>query len=334
MGPVTTLVWFCLIAAFCVGLGLGWWLFADTAATAPATSATVARARLDADPTHTLQLADLRADLDAARQRVVARESELATARAAHSELQSRLVAERQAAEQLRDAHSVVRKELSTLKTTHAALQEAHSTLTADHRALRESHRALREERDREPARASTPTAPPRPVQPPRADVSTADAPTAEPEEARTAPVAPRPSPLSSAHPIVLFGALTPVPLTPTARSIPWEVTVRPPPDAPPLHHIEVVLRYDLEDEGISINGRRRGPVHVARDASATHARPLQVPVSVSTGLHSDRPEAARPPAVPGQHQVVVEVRYRPGSPTADEQAARFRALVTVAPND
>ncbi|HCH65751.1 MAG TPA: hypothetical protein DFR83_23305, partial [Deltaproteobacteria bacterium] len=130
-----------------------------------------------------------------------------------------------------------------------------------------------------------------------------------------------------------LFGPLGGVPLTTSARSIPWELTVRlrDVDDSPArLSDIQVTLRFDLEDEGLAINGRRRGPLTLSQGASLTAGRPLHIQVSLSTGVHSDTPEADRPPAVPGKHRVIIAIQYRFDRSPDPPSTVRFSAHIPV----
>jgi len=141
-----------------------------------------------------------------------------------------------------------------------------------------------------------------------------------------------RPAPKSKGPVEVLFGPLSSVPVTPNTRSIPFELTARVKPDAPRETQIEglhVYLRFDLEDEGVAINGRRRGPLTLYKGSALSRSRPIIVQLGVSTGFHSDTPEADRPPAVPGSHRIIIMVEYRVAG-EAQQTSARFAAAIPV----
>ena len=309
-------IWLYLVAAFGVGVGLGWWLFAGTAPPRDG-SASQARDRArtpDPEPAsdHTAAIEALQASLAAAR-------TELDVARtAADTAEQARALATREA--------EAGRGRLDTLQAHLDQTREARDTLKDEVERARRAIEQLERASEEPPPTASlsfsapsepedAPSSPLAPVvvTPPRVEVSSA----------------PRPrGPID-----VLFGPLGGVPLTTSARSIPWELTVRlrEGEDAPDrLSDVQVTLRFDLEDEGIAVNGRRRGPLTLSRGGSVTPSRPLHVQVSLSTGYHSDTPESDRPPAIPGEHRVVIVIQYLTDSTRSAPQSARFAARIPV----
>jgi hypothetical protein len=346
-------LWLYLFAAFAVGMGLGWWLFAGSAPAGRSeeSSAAVARQRAAPpppppdDPTaETPELTELQAALEAAR-------TELESARAAASAAQH----QRAAAEREVEAGRV---RMATLQANLDRTRESRDTLRDEFDRARRTILQMEEAADTQRPNEALAFPPSRPstkvprAEPPPDELTEVDdgkppmppPPSEEPSLSTISLVPPpriEPPPPPAVRPRgpveVLFGPLAGVPLTTSARSIPWELTVRlnEAPDGPSrISDVQVRLRYDLEDEGVAVNGRRRGPLTLSRGASITPARPLHIQVSLSTGYHSDTPDADRPPAVPGEHRVVIIVQYQTDRSRTDPTTVRFSARIPVsAPN-
>jgi|GEM_PF-6661749 len=333
-------IWLYLLAAFCVGLGLGWWLFSG-ARGAIGGSAEVARKRVapapepEPQPVSSDELDHLKSSLQRAQAEL---ETALEASQSADSE---RVRAEREVA--------ASKQRLVALQANLDRARESRDTLRDEvsraRRTIQQLERAADEDRPTA-SLAFTDSVPPPPDSPstdgPSNDAPSADGPEDVPRPplslAPTAKIEAPPPPRPKRGPIdVLFGPLGGVPLTTSARSIPWELTIRlnEVPDGPSrISDVQVTLRYDLEDEGVAINGRRRGPITLSRGGSVTPSRPLHVQVSLSTGYHSDTPEADRPPAVPGDHSVVIVVQYHTDRNRGTPAVSRFSARIPVsAPN-
>lgn len=172
------------------------------------------------------------------------------------------------------------------------------------------------------------PWLPPQIALPPRTDEPASRPTPPPPKQAPNALKAPQKGPLE-----VMFGPVGGVPLTTDARSIPWELTVRLRDDAPPgtvITDVRVTLRFDLDDEGIAINGKRRGPLTLSRDGTLSRSSPISMQVSVSTGFHSDVAENKRPSAVPGAHQIIIAVQHIADFSNPQPATSRFSARIPV----
>ncbi len=336
-----TEIWVHLLAAFAIGLGLGWWLWGGRRDPASGSAAEACQRAL---PTHGSDDRKARDERVAELEGAVAQLQDAVRAAKAAEEAalrqRSRAVrdaeTERGRAEHLRGqlhetrhAHDTLKGEVVQAQETIAALSPASApdqsaaqteNLSAPGAAtdsfqlqtfLPSSENAPQEAPAPSPAPAATTAASPRIVAPP------------PPRRKLKGPID------------VLFGPLSGVPLTPNARSIPWELTLRMRDleNCPGLvTDIEVTLRFDLEDEGIAVNGRRRGPLTLHKGGTVTQTRPLLLPVSLSTGFHSDTAEANRPPAVPGDHRLVIVVHYRTDLAPETRDRSRFAARIPVLP--
>ena len=332
-----TEIWVHLLAAFAVGLGLGWWLWGGRRPPASGSAAEARQRALSPQGAEGPQANDERvAELEGA---VAQLQDALRSAKEAEE------AALRQQRRAVRDA-GAERGRAAHLRGPLHEPRHASDPLTLHTAPPRPGGPAQTEST---PAPEASPDAPP--DAPPDSFQLQTFLPSSEhtPQQAPSSPPAPAASPAAAPRivapppprrklkgPIdVLFGPLSDVPLTPNARSIPWELTLRmrdldPCPEL--VSDIEVTLRFDLEDEGIAINGRRRGPITLHKGGALTQTRPLLLSVSLSTGFHSDTAEANRPPAVPGDHRLVIVVHYRTDLAPETRDRSRFAARVPVLP--
>ena len=340
-------LWLSIFSAFAVGFGLGWWWFSgssggtdDEPGSAQVARDRVARDTHDTAPTtDSPELQQLRAELDDTRAELSTLRHEAERARSERSDAQFEVAAGRShlasiqaSLDQARSDRDSLRSELElaerAMRALRASAEEAAATAAAEAEARAQAARA--------PTSAPAPAPEPSPPAPDPTDLPTpGDAMVLGSTASIQLPRPPPPSKRARSPIDVLFGPLGGVPLTTSARSIPWELTLRlRETDGTPsrLTDLQVTLRFDLEDEGLSINGRRRGPLTVNSGASLVPGRPLHIQVSLSTGVHSDTVEADRPPALPGEHRVIIAVQYRVERSTAPPSTVRFSAHIPVIP--
>jgi len=360
-------IWIYLFLSFFLGLGLGWWLFAGRMVvrhTVSSAETARERARPDPEPAPVPQPAALPAESSAGVMQPIPSEAlislrqQLEQAREARKGaegLASRLDQQRRAA-LARESDARSRQETLAARLEQARGDRDH--LRAEVEAARRTINRLEDASIELPSAQLEPEAAPDPpmnLQGPRVQASPpVPAPSASSlqhspsvpkrtvtgsseglDQVSVQPAAAkkkRSTPKSRGPVEVLFGPLSGVPVTPNTRSIPFELTARIKLNSPreaAVEDLHIYLRYDLEDEGVAINGRRRGPLTLYKGSAISRTRPVIVQLGVSTGFHSDTPDANRPAAVTGDHRIVIMVEYQVVG-AAESTTARFAAAIPV----